>query len=165
LTICTYCVAPTSPFVSGGAQLHATPGNGMPSKLSVVPGMFGANCVDCRAASTRSTWLETGRGFGLASISPAGVGAVTGMLRRACETSFLYECPTITDLPGATACGARGTGPLTWTVMFRPEPPASTTPAPTVSAARANTATTTPGRPSRTPTRFLKTLIPQYPFH
>src|SRR3979490_1732928 len=33
LTIWTYCVAPTSPFVSGGAQLHATPGNGTPSKL------------------------------------------------------------------------------------------------------------------------------------
>src|SRR3979490_2745675 len=34
LTIWTYWVAPTSPFVSGGAQLHATPGNGTPSKLS-----------------------------------------------------------------------------------------------------------------------------------
>src|ERR1044072_8203300 len=33
LTIWTYCVAPTSPFVSGGAQLHETPGNGMPLKL------------------------------------------------------------------------------------------------------------------------------------
>src|SRR3954465_2436930 len=103
LTICTYWVAPTSPFVSGGAQLHATPGNGMPSKLRVVPGMFGANCDDCRAASTRSTWCETGRGFGLASISVAGVGAVARTLRSGCETSFLYECPTITDLP-ASAC-------------------------------------------------------------
>ncbi len=136
----------------------------MPSKLSDVAGMLGANCVACRAASTRSTWLETGRGFGLASISLAEVGGVAGTLCSGCETSFLYECPTITDLP-ESACGARGSGPLTWTVMLRPEPPASTTPAPTDSAARANTATTTPGRPSRRPTRFLKTLIPPNPFH
>src|SRR5215813_6050408 len=41
LTICTYCVAPTSPFVSGGAQLQATPGNGMPSKFLSAAGMLG----------------------------------------------------------------------------------------------------------------------------
>src|SRR4051794_12151218 len=136
----------------------------MPSKLSDVAGMFAANCVDCRAASTWSTWLETGRGFGLASISLAGVGGVGRTLRSGFDTSLLYECPTTTDLPGTTACGARGSGPATLTVMLRPEPPASTTPAPTDRAASANTATTTPGRPSRTPARFLKNLIPQTPF-
>src|SRR6266480_3791126 len=39
-TIWTYWVAPTSPFVSGGAQLQFTPGKGIPLKLSVVAGMF-----------------------------------------------------------------------------------------------------------------------------
>ena len=41
-TICTYCVEPTAPFVSGGAQLQLTPGKSIPSKLSCVPGIFGA---------------------------------------------------------------------------------------------------------------------------
>jgi hypothetical protein len=39
LTIWTYCVAPTSPSVSGGAQLHPTPGNGMPVKFRMGGGM------------------------------------------------------------------------------------------------------------------------------
>src|ERR1044072_2302333 len=42
LTIWTYCVAPASPFVSGGAQLHATPGNAMPLKFATVVGMLGS---------------------------------------------------------------------------------------------------------------------------
>jgi hypothetical protein len=45
LTIWTYCVAPTSPFVSGGAQLQLTPGNAMPSKFSPGLGMFGAESL------------------------------------------------------------------------------------------------------------------------
>src|SRR6266566_4190460 len=45
LTICTYCVAPTSPLVSGGAQLHATPGNEMPLKLRIELGIFGVISV------------------------------------------------------------------------------------------------------------------------
>src|SRR5207248_6521557 len=39
LTIWTYWVAPTSPSVSGGAQLQLTPGNGMPSKLRIGAGI------------------------------------------------------------------------------------------------------------------------------
>src|SRR3954447_10513078 len=46
LTIWTYWVAPTSPFVSGGAQLQTTPGKGMPSKLRVVAGIAGDASVD-----------------------------------------------------------------------------------------------------------------------
>src|SRR5260370_42226917 len=42
LTIWTYCVAPTSPLVSGGAQLHATPGKGMPLKFRTGLGILGA---------------------------------------------------------------------------------------------------------------------------
>src|ERR1043165_6962351 len=42
LTICTYCVAPTSPSVSGGAQLHATPGYWMPLKFLSAVGMLAA---------------------------------------------------------------------------------------------------------------------------
>src|SRR5437016_4312901 len=40
LTHCTYCVAPTAPFVSGGAALTLNPGNPepTPSKLCVVAG-------------------------------------------------------------------------------------------------------------------------------
>src|SRR5689334_14993251 len=41
LTICTYCVSPTSPFVSGGAQLQATPGYWMPLKFLSAVGMLG----------------------------------------------------------------------------------------------------------------------------
>src|SRR6266853_2386852 len=48
LTICTYCVAPTSPLVSGGAQLHATPGNATPSKLSSGLGILGASKLSRR---------------------------------------------------------------------------------------------------------------------
>src|SRR5207244_5369992 len=40
LTICTYWVAPTSPLVSGGAQLQATPGNPMPLKFRSGLGML-----------------------------------------------------------------------------------------------------------------------------
>src|SRR6185503_10769786 len=38
-TIWTYWVNPTSPSVSGGAQLQATPGKRMPSKLRMVAGI------------------------------------------------------------------------------------------------------------------------------
>src|SRR5438309_8558765 len=73
LTIWTYCVAPTSPLVSGGAQLHDTPGNGMPSKLSSAVGML----VDvelrklnrCATSSGSSLCLFGTFGFSLASRS------------------------------------------------------------------------------------------------
>ena len=44
-TICTYCVEPTSPFVSGGAQLQLTPGKAIPSKFSRVPGILGVESL------------------------------------------------------------------------------------------------------------------------
>src|SRR5207237_9608243 len=73
LTIWTYCVLPTSPLVSGGAQLHATPGNGMPSKLSSGVGTFvdrkvrKVNC--CATSSGLSLCLLGIFGFSLASRS------------------------------------------------------------------------------------------------
>src|SRR5438876_4849546 len=51
LTIWTYCVRPTSPFVSGGAQKQLTPGNGIPSKLRIGEGILGAKALLWRAAS------------------------------------------------------------------------------------------------------------------
>ena len=39
LTICTYCVSPTSPLVSGGMQLQTTPGNPIPSKFRLGGGI------------------------------------------------------------------------------------------------------------------------------
>ena len=50
-TIWTYCEEPTSPSVSGGAQLQFTPGKPIPSKLSVGEGMLFLKCLVCRAAS------------------------------------------------------------------------------------------------------------------
>jgi hypothetical protein len=49
--ICTYCVAPTSPFVSGGAQLQLTPGNGMPLKFRPALGIAGSASVVCATVS------------------------------------------------------------------------------------------------------------------
>src|SRR5438874_10238588 len=57
LTICTYCVEPTSPFVSGGAQLHATPGNPIPSKFRIGDGMFGRAGVRCTTGSSTFRFL------------------------------------------------------------------------------------------------------------
>src|SRR4029453_7767897 len=94
LTICTYCVAPTSPSVSGGAQLQATPGNGMPSKLRTGDGIAsGAR----RFCTTGSTWVRTSLGMPTGSrcrclgLSPT----FGGMSRNGGETSFLDECPTV----------------------------------------------------------------------
>ena len=50
-TIWTYWVSPISPFVSGGTQKHDTPGATIPSKLSVVAGMFGPKVLVWRAPS------------------------------------------------------------------------------------------------------------------
>src|SRR4029078_5328144 len=41
LTIWTYWVRPTSPLVSGGAQLQPTPGKGRPPKLALAEGILG----------------------------------------------------------------------------------------------------------------------------
>ena len=88
LTICTYCVAPTSPFVSGGAQLQATPGNGIPLKLSVGAGMFGAASDCSTTGSFAFTWRPT-CGFAAASRSGIGLSGSAGVLRNVAETSFL----------------------------------------------------------------------------
>src|SRR6266567_1851695 len=61
LTICTYCVAPTSPLVSGGAQLHATPGKGMPLKLRMGIGMLG----NAKLFNTSNVSWTTGSGLSL----------------------------------------------------------------------------------------------------
>src|SRR5262245_50771768 len=87
LTIWTYCVAPTSPFVSGGAQLHATPGNGIPLKLSPGAGMFAATCCVWRAASLTFWCCETARGFGLASDSRLGTSGFALIDRSGAEVS------------------------------------------------------------------------------
>src|SRR5690242_342449 len=58
LVICTYCVAPTSPSVSGGAQPQPF---GWPSKLRIGNGIIDTGDVRfCTTGSTLSTWC-TGR--------------------------------------------------------------------------------------------------------
>src|SRR6059058_4591906 len=44
-TVWAYWVRPTSPLVSGGAQLQVTPGNAAPSKFSSGDGMLGVAAV------------------------------------------------------------------------------------------------------------------------
>jgi hypothetical protein len=149
LTIWTYCVAPTSPFVSGGAQLQATPGNGIPLKFRPGAGMFGSDGCDWTTVSRTSLCSETARGFGLASISRPGAGGLARISRSGREVSLWYEWPTIACFPAApavAASGARGSGPFTLTLIRPPDAPASTTPAPTDSAATANMPTTTRAR-------------------
>src|ERR1051325_791702 len=108
LTIWTYCVAPTSPFVSGGAQLQATPGKTIPSKLSVGAGMFGRASVRWTTVSCASRCLEGSSGFRLPSRSGLLLNGTAGIVRRAGETSFLTEWPTITFEEGAAlVTGAR----------------------------------------------------------
>src|SRR5215211_3524019 len=164
LTICTYCVAPTSPFVSGGAQLQPTPGNAMPSKSSVALGIFGAKRVLWRTVSRAFLWREAGFGFGLTSVWKPRTGRATCCsMRSGRDESFLYECPTITRCPepGAGA-GARGTGPSGLTAIPCGEGPAATTPASTAAIAATKTATTIVAR--RLPTaRTLDTrkLMPR----
>src|SRR6266487_736279 len=94
LTIWTYCVAPASPFVSGGAQLHATPGKGIPSKASEGTGILGEERDRWRTRSGTSLCCETGRGFRLASSATPEKSGAAGNRRIGGETSFLYECRT-----------------------------------------------------------------------
>ena len=74
LTICTYCVSPTSPLVSGGAQLQPTPGNVMPSKLMMGAGICCTGAiVFCTTGSTLSTWWLGSCGFFAASRSSSAL--------------------------------------------------------------------------------------------
>ena len=104
-TICMYCVAPTSPFVSGGAQLQLTPGNAIPSKFSSVPGIFGAAGLSC--TTDRSGSCAGGRSAGSAAPDGSGPG-VTGfgvMFPSLGDVSFLTDWATITwPLPLPACC-------------------------------------------------------------
>src|SRR5436309_15512143 len=93
LTIWTYCVAPTSPFVSGGAQLQPTPGKGIPSKLSVGAGMLAGASVRWTTGSDALRCRPI-RGFAAASRSGIDLSGSAGISLSAGETSFLYEWPT-----------------------------------------------------------------------
>src|ERR1043166_1082039 len=106
LTICTYWVAPTSPSVSGGAQLQAPPGKKTPSKLSSGVGMLRpAKAISEFAPWTTGSWLslwfsEAGIfGFSLASRSnfePAGACFIS---RSGGEVSLRTDVPTMTSPP------------------------------------------------------------------
>src|SRR5262245_20371806 len=94
LTIWTYCVDPTSPSVSGGAQLQETPGNGTPSKLRTGDGIAsGARLF----WTTGSNWVRTSLGM------PSGSRCrwrgwrptLGGISRRGGETSFFDDTPTV----------------------------------------------------------------------
>ncbi len=99
LTIWTYCVDPTSPFVSGGAQLQLTPGNGIPSKFRPGAGMFFAGILVWTAESLRFVCWWTIGGVLIAWCDDAGVTGFGVMLRSFGEVSFFVECPTWTLLP------------------------------------------------------------------
>ena len=94
-------MAPTSPLVSGGAQLHVTPGKGMPSKLRPVPGIALGKCLVWRAASGRAMPLIGTCGLGFASWSGVGRIAMGRIERSGREVSFLTEWPTVTWLEDA----------------------------------------------------------------
>ena len=97
-TIWTYCVSPTSPFVSGGAQLQLTPGKSMPSKLSSGLGIFGGAGLLWTTVSFWfvCAWAIARSGTACFAVALNGIGV---MLRSAGEVSFLTECPTSTWLP------------------------------------------------------------------
>ena len=90
-TIWTYCVAPTSPFVSGGAQLQLTPGKPIPSKFSCVPGIFGAASLFCTAVSVRFVCWCRIFGLGWAGLLGLGVTGFGVMSRSFGDLSFLTE--------------------------------------------------------------------------
>ena len=103
LTIWTYWVRPISPSVSGGAQLQATPGNRMPSKLRTVPGMTLG--ITRPRSFPKLLWI-TGSGpsmcvlgslgFSFASFSSScGCTGCNFMSRNAGDSSFLTDQPTI----------------------------------------------------------------------
>src|SRR5205814_179063 len=106
-------VWPTAPFGSGGAQLQPTPGNGMPLKLRMGVGTFGASRL---SVETRLFWM-TGSGvswcrYGTFGFSFASCSAFKsdafhrGILRSGGEISFLYEAPTVRPLDCWFAFGA-----------------------------------------------------------
>ena len=104
-TICMYCVEPTSPFVSGGAQLQLTPGNGIPSKFSSVPGIFGAAGLSCTTGSVRFVCRWTIGGFGCAGWFGPGVTGFGVMFPSRGDVSFLTDWATITwPLPLPACC-------------------------------------------------------------
>src|SRR6266545_5041237 len=98
LTIWTYWSRPTSPFVSGGAQLQATPGKGIPSKLRMVPGIFGPGIVLWTTGSRALLWSLNLKsdGFSAAICSGDVRCGWVAMARTGREMSFLYDLPTVT---------------------------------------------------------------------
>src|SRR3954471_17347166 len=139
LTIWTYCVAPTSPFVSGGAQLQTTPGNAIPSKLRPGPGMFGFAGMRWTTVSRELCCFATGRGFGLVSASWCGRLGAACIKRSGGVRSFLYECPTVIREPVTvlvTCARETGAADVAWSVpgVLRPRTPPTPTSRPTISA-------------------------------
>src|SRR5215211_6952640 len=106
LTIWTYCVAPTSPFVSGGRQLqllgrlHGSPnGRQMPSKFWIGPEIGPVPFVFCTTGSFVPAGGDDGRkdSISRACSGPCGTGS-TGSERTAGEVP--WKSPSITCGPG-----------------------------------------------------------------
>src|SRR6185369_9647408 len=97
-TIWTYCVAPTSPFVSGGAQLQATPGNGMPLKFLSVAGMLGAvngAAIEFWTTVSLASLCEcVTLGFSFASFFALKTGCCF-ISRTGCDVSLRIDSPTV----------------------------------------------------------------------
>ena len=85
-----------SPFVSGGAQLQTTPGNGIPGKLRIGEGIFGVGIVSWTTGS-----LAWRRGLPVKSAGSSGracsctVPCARPRLRAGGEMAFLYDVPTV----------------------------------------------------------------------
>src|SRR6266545_2630388 len=133
LTIWTYWSRPTSPFVSGGAQLQFTPGKAMPLKLRMVPGIFGLGIVLWTTGSRALLWSLNSKSEGFSAATCRGNVACDAfaMERTGCEMSFLYDLRTVTPLSpcfaGAAPAAGRFVGPvgapparttLAWTRMM-----------------------------------------------
>ena len=96
LTIWTYCVRPTSPSVSGGAQLQATPGKPMPSKLRIGFGIeFGKRRVWRAASGVKDGLTRTMGLFGSVSSSRPGFIGSALISRRGFDL-LAVAWPTIT---------------------------------------------------------------------
>src|SRR6185369_15618139 len=101
---------PTSPFVSGGAQLQLTPGNTIPSKFRIGAGMWPRPIVRWTTGSFTFRLSPATSGFGLISCSTWSRYGIGGSVRSGAVSPCATDWPMIglDDVLTATA-GVLGT--------------------------------------------------------
>jgi len=128
LTIWTYWVFPTSPFVSGGAQLQLTPGKGMPSHWRIGLGIAGMPISVLQKllwiTGSGPSWCWCGSlGLRFASCSVSVGGQINGCSRSGRDKSLCNAGITVVS-PNCCAFGDA----LAWAEAFEnaPEPSSAT---------------------------------------